>query len=70
MKVRTTKKQIKALKGKFNAGVIYNRALIVCGQPNIHKGGIAAAIGDSEFEYLPWKVIGGVVGLTEDDFEC
>lgn len=70
MKVRTTKKQIKALKGEFNVGVIYNETIIAVGQPNIHKGGIAAAIGDSEFEYLPWKVIKGVVGLTEDDFEC
>lgn len=70
MKVRTTKKQIKALKGKFNVGIKYKRAIIAVGQPNIHKGGIAAAIGDNEYEYLPWKVIRGVVGLTKDDFEC
>lgn len=70
MKVRTTKKQIKALKGKFNVGVIYKRALIACGQPNIHKGGIGVELFDDDFEFLPWKVIGGVVGLKKDDFEC
>ena len=69
MKVRTIKKQIKALKGKFNVGVNYNGTLIIVGQPNIHKGGIAAAIGDNEYEFLPWKVIGGVVGLTESEAE-
>lgn len=65
MKVRTIKKRIKALKGKFNVGVLYNGTLIVCGQPNIHKGGIGVAVGDSEFEFLSWKVIGGAVGFTE-----
>lgn len=69
MKVRTTKKQIKALKGKFNVGVNCNGMLIFCGQPNIHKGGIAAAVGDNEYEYLPWKVIEGVVGLTQDEVD-
>lgn len=66
MKVRTIKKQIKALKGKFNIGVNYNGTSIVVGQPNIHKSGIGIAVGDTEFEYLPWKVIKGVVSLTED----
>lgn len=69
MKVRTTKKQIKALKGKFNVGVKYKRALIVVGQPNIHKGGIGVELFDNDFEFLPWKVIGGVVGLTESEAE-
>ena len=67
MKVRTIKKRIKALKGKFNVGVLYKGVLIVCGQPNIHKGGIGIEVGDSEFEFLPWRAIGGVVGLTEDE---
>lgn len=67
MKVRTIKKRIKALKGKFNVGVNYNGVIIAVGQPNIHKGGIGVAVGDSEFEFLPWKVIRGVVGLTEDE---
>lgn len=69
MKVRTIKKRIKALKGKFNVGVKYVGITIVVGQPNIHKDGIAAAIGDSEFVYLPWKAIGGVVGLTENEVD-
>ena len=69
MKVRTIKKRIKALKGKFNVGVLYNGILIVCGQPNIHKGGIGVGIGYSEPEFLPWKVIGGVVGLTQDEVQ-
>lgn len=67
MKVRTIKKKIKALKGKFNVGINYNGIIIVVGQPNIHKGGIGIAVGDTEFEYLPWKVIKGVVGLKEYD---
>lgn len=67
MKVRTIKKRIKALKGKFNVGVNYNGVLITCGQPNIHKGGIGVELFDNDFEFLPWKVIGGVVGLTEDE---
>lgn len=69
MKVRTTKKQIKALKGKFNVGVIYNGMLIFCGQPNIHKGGIGVEFFENDYVFLPWKVIGGVIGLTEDEVD-
>lgn len=69
MKVRTIKKRIKALKGKFNIGVLYKGILIVCGQPNIHKCGIGVELFDNDFEFLPWKVIGGVVGLTEDEVD-
>lgn len=65
MKVRTTKKRIKALKGKFNVGVNCNGILIFCGQPNIHKGGIGVEFFENDYVFLPWKVIGGVVGLTE-----
>lgn len=67
MKVRTIKKRIKALKGKFNVGVNYKGVIIVVGQPNIYKGGIGVELFDNDFEFLPWKVIGGVVGLTEDE---
>lgn len=67
MKVRTTKKRIKALKGKFNIDIIYKGILIVVGQPNIHKGGIGVELFDNDFEFMPWKVIGGVVGLTKDE---
>jgi hypothetical protein len=69
MKVRTTKKRIKALKGKFNVGVKYVGMTIVVDQPNIHKDGIAVTIGDNDVVYLPWKAIGGVVGLTEDEVD-
>ena len=69
MKVRTTKKQIKALKGKFNVGVIYNGMLIFCGQPNIHKGGIGVEFFENDYVFLPWKVIGGVIELTEDEVD-
>ena len=69
MKVRTTKKQIKALKGKFNVGVIYNGMLIFCGQPNIHKGGIGVEFFENDYVFLPWKVIGGIIELTEDEVD-
>lgn len=70
MKVRTTKKQIKALKGKFNVGVIYNKTLINCGQPIIHRRGISLHVNGEEFSYIPFKRIETVKSLTEDDFEC
>lgn len=67
MKVRTIKKRIKALKGKFNVDILYKGVLIVCGQSNIHKGGIGVELFDNDFEFLPWKVIGGVVGLKQSE---
>ena len=68
MKVRTTKKQIKALKGEFNVGVVYNRALIECGQPIVHKRGISLHVNGEEFSYVPFKGIKAVIGFTENDF--
>lgn len=70
MKIRTTKKQIKALKGKFNVGVIYKTTLIECGQPIVHRRGISLHVNGEEFSYVPFKGIKAVKGLTEDDFEC
>lgn len=69
MKVRTIKKRIKALKGKFNVGVIYNEILIFCGQPDIHKGGIGVEFFENDYVFMPWKTIGGVIGLKECELD-
>lgn len=67
MKVRTIKKRIKALKGKFNVGINYTGLIQPCGQPNIHKHGVALQIRNIEFEFIPWTMIKGVRGLTDDE---